>query len=225
MNGIRFIIAERDNRLTTQNSGVYVPGSADTGGIEFYGKLTNVIKLLYRERYTFVLFKCDWFNTNPSRQGSIKHDYHLISFDTNTRWYENDPYILAIQAKQVFYMNDPKLGGGWKVIQSIQHRNVWDIPEKQEFEGDNGDDDVAYLENASFDIPNMGPMQNNNRTLTPYCLDNVPPIEVEIESITVDLGKLPRVDDNESDDEFTLEESDTHSDGGLSTADDDSDLD
>ena len=74
VNGVRFVIAERDDRLTTQNSGVYVSGSADTGGMEFYGKLTNVIKLLYREGYTVVLFKCDWFNTNPSRQGSIKHD-------------------------------------------------------------------------------------------------------------------------------------------------------
>lgn len=90
-----------------------------------------------------MLLKCDWFNTNPSRQWSIKSDYHLISVDTNTRWYENDPYILATQAKQVFYVNDPKLGGGWKVTKSIQYRNVWDIPKKQESEGDS-DDDIVY---------------------------------------------------------------------------------
>ena len=125
----------------------------------------------------------------------------------------------------MLYVNDPKLGGGWKVIQSIQHRNVWDIPEKQESEGDNGDDDIAYQDNATFDIPNMAQMQNNDRILTPYCLYNAPPVEVEIESITIDLGKLPQVDDNESDDDFTIEESNTDNDGGSSTIGDDCDLD
>ena len=122
-------------------------------------------------------------------------------------------------------MNDPKAGGGWKVIQIIQYRNVWDIPEKQEFEGDSSDDDVAYQENSSFDIPNMVQVQNNDHVSMPYCLENVPPVEVEINSIAIDLGYLPRVDEYESDDNSDTEESSTYSDGSSSTTDDNNYLD
>ncbi|KDO39802.1 hypothetical protein CISIN_1g047112mg [Citrus sinensis] len=30
------------------------------------------------------------------------------------------------------YINDPKLGKGWKVVAKVQHRGVWDIQEKDE---------------------------------------------------------------------------------------------
>ncbi|KAM1948029.1 hypothetical protein ACFX15_008273 [Malus domestica] len=238
VNGVKFVVAERDDRLITQNSGVYVPGDVDTGELEFYGKLTSVIELLYRQGYKVVLFKCHWFNTNPSRRGSIKRDYHLISVNTNTRWYDNDPYILATQAKQVFYVADPKAGTGWKVIQRIQHRNVWDIPEKGNSEGDSSDDDVTYQENSSSDIPDMAQVQHIDETLTPYCLENVPPVAVEIDSIIIDLGALPRIDENEfiynyneessidTDDYISNEENSSHGDdSSSSTTDDDSDLD
>lgn len=108
---------------------------------------------------------------NASRRWNIKHDYYLISVDTNTWRYDNDSYILATQAKQVFYINNPKAGGGWKVIQRIQYINVWDVPKKQEFEDDSSDDDVAFQENSSFDIPNMVQVQNNDHISIPYCLD------------------------------------------------------
>ncbi|CAN6704077.1 unnamed protein product [Malus baccata var. baccata] len=62
----------------------------------------------------------------------MKRDYLLISVNTNT-------------PKQVFYVADPKAGNGWKVIQRIQHRNVWDIPEKGDSEGDNRNDDILGL--------------------------------------------------------------------------------
>ncbi|XP_050107863.1 uncharacterized protein LOC126586944 [Malus sylvestris] len=238
VNGVKFVVAERDDRLITQNSGVYVPGDVDTGELEFYGKLTSVIELLYRQGYKVVLFKCHWFNTDPSRRGSIKRDYHLISVNTNTRWYDNDPYILATQAKQVFYVADPKASTGWKVIQRIQRKNVWDIPEKGNSEGDSSDDDVTYQENSSSDIPDMAQVQHIDETLTPYCLENVHPVAVEIDSIIIDLGALPRIDENEfiynyneessidTDDYISNEENSSHGDdSSSSTTDDDSDLD
>ena len=40
-------------------------------------------------------------------------DLHFILINTSNKWYENDPFILAIQAKQVFCCPDmePKRGG------------------------------------------------------------------------------------------------------------------
>jgi hypothetical protein len=48
--------------------------------------------------------------------------------NTSRLWYEYDPFILACQASQVFYLNDTKFGSSWKVVQIMSHRNIYDIP-------------------------------------------------------------------------------------------------
>jgi len=47
---------------------------------------------------------------------------------------------------QVFYLNDPKLGGNWKVVQRMINRNIYDIPTIQE--GDNEEDDQGIRDDA-----------------------------------------------------------------------------
>jgi hypothetical protein len=44
------------------------------------------------------------------------------------KWYESDLFTLACQVAQVFYLNDPKLGGSWKVAQTLTSRNIYYIP-------------------------------------------------------------------------------------------------
>ena len=43
--------------------------------------------------------------------------------------FTEEPYILAIQAKQVFYIKDLVLGGNWEIVQECNHRGIWDVPE------------------------------------------------------------------------------------------------
>ena len=57
---------------------------------------------------------------------------HFTSINVSHKWYPDDPYMLAYQAKQVFYIDDPKLGPNWKVIHKVQHRHLYDIPNKIE---------------------------------------------------------------------------------------------
>ncbi|KAL6133301.1 hypothetical protein ACLB2K_065538 [Fragaria x ananassa] len=45
--------------------------------------------------------------------------------DLNSVWYENELFILATMTKQVFYLDDPAMGEGWKVVQVMSHRNIW----------------------------------------------------------------------------------------------------
>ena len=142
-----------------------------------------MVELLYRQRYKVVLFKCHWFNTNPHRTGSIKRNYHLISVETNTRWYDSDPYILATMAKQVFYLDDPKAGGGWKVVQKMDHRNIYDIPQKEISYDNDNDDGVAYQESSSSDVPNMVEVRNYDVIQTPLIVDGVPPVLIDPKSI------------------------------------------
>ena len=117
VNGVKFLGEARDDKLCTQNNGVHVPGGGESIDIDFYGKLTTVVQLLYEDRYQVIMFKCRWFDTNPNRQGSVKIDHGLLSVNINRTWYDNDPYILANMARQIVYLDDLKAGSGWKVAQ------------------------------------------------------------------------------------------------------------
>ncbi|BBH05387.1 hypothetical protein Prudu_016756 [Prunus dulcis] len=49
VNGVKFLGTTRDDKLCTQNSGVHVPGGRESTDIDFYGKLTTVMQLLYKD--------------------------------------------------------------------------------------------------------------------------------------------------------------------------------
>ncbi|XP_060968720.1 uncharacterized protein LOC133036222 [Cannabis sativa] len=59
--------------------------------------------------------------------------------------FEYEPYILANQAKQVFYLEDPLRGRDWKVVEDISHRQIWDINDNE----DETDVDVVSDSNSS----------------------------------------------------------------------------
>nr|GMD40896.1 AC084762_14 putative transposon protein [Ipomoea batatas] len=87
--------------------------------------------------------KCDWFDIG--KKSCIQHDGIFTSIKVSSFWYKNDPYVLASQAKQVFYLNDPKLGLNWRVVQQFQHRHIYDenevgsIPDDKDDTHDNND--------------------------------------------------------------------------------------
>ncbi|BBN68313.1 hypothetical protein Prudu_373S000400, partial [Prunus dulcis] len=79
INGVKFLGAARDDKLCTQNSGVHVPGGGESTNIDFYGKLTNVVQLLYKDRYQVIMFKCRWFDTTQIGRAVLKStmEYYL----------------------------------------------------------------------------------------------------------------------------------------------------
>ncbi|KAL6218454.1 hypothetical protein ACLB2K_011667 [Fragaria x ananassa] len=118
-----FVTSERDEGHVTQNNGVMVEGL----GFNYYGVLVSVIELIYDKGMHVVLFKCKWFNTDPTKWRSTILDRGLLSVDSNSVWYENEPFILATMAKQEFYLDDPVMGEGWKVVQVMSHKNIWSV--------------------------------------------------------------------------------------------------
>ena len=156
VNGIRFHTKDIDDRHTTQNSGVLVLGDHYEDMIDFYGVLPNVVVLDYIFNNQVVLFKCEWFDTDPNKK-RLQDDGVLRCINVDNKWYEEDPYVLASQAQQIFYVNDPKLGSSWKVVQKVLHRHIFDVPEQtttNDSENDNEDPTIeeAYQENDSTDI-------------------------------------------------------------------------
>ncbi|BBH07194.1 Ankyrin repeat family protein [Prunus dulcis] len=130
--------------------------------------------------------KCRWFDSNPNRPGSVKIDHGLLSVNINRTWYDDDPYILANMATQIVYLDDPKAGSSWKVVQKMDHRNVYAIPEL-----DLTDNDVDNVADQRLESS----MENDAETLRdthviqePFQIQGVSSIEIPIQSITIDLG-------------------------------------
>ena len=128
VNGVRFMSTKRDSKRTTQNSGIFVSGTEE---FNYYGILEEIVKLTFSGAYSVTLFKCKWFNTDPRRKKVIIEN-NITSINTSGEWYKDDPYILANQAKQVFYLDDLLRGTQWKVVESVNHRQIWDIETGEE---------------------------------------------------------------------------------------------
>ncbi|KAG8369182.1 hypothetical protein BUALT_Bualt15G0124600 [Buddleja alternifolia] len=127
VNEVLFHTKDRDTRRTTQNSGLVVEGQHKNRTMEFFGFLHRVVELTYLGGRRTVLFECEWFDIG--RKKTIRGYRHFISIDVSSRWYKNDPFVLPIQVQQVFYINDIKFGKNWQLVQRVQHRHLWELPE------------------------------------------------------------------------------------------------
>ncbi|GJW30593.1 putative transposon, En/Spm-like protein [Tanacetum coccineum] len=111
INGYTFCTKSNDGKVY-QNSGVSVEAAdlhiskevATTRKAFYYGVLQEIWVLDYRFRQ-IPLFKCDWVN---HKAGGVKHDKYLgyTLVDLNSLGHKGDPFILASQARQVFYVKD-----------------------------------------------------------------------------------------------------------------------
>ncbi len=107
-------------------------------------------------------------------------------------------------AKQVFYLDDPAMGEGWKVVQVMSHRNIWSAATL------GGDDESGPSEPITTDQPNE-PYQEESPHVVPDTEDirvNNQHIRAIIGYITVtpsELNSLQR-NPNHDDDGFIDDE-------------------
>ncbi|XP_075504202.1 uncharacterized protein LOC142541586 [Primulina tabacum] len=112
VNGHRFHTI--DVGRSTQDSGVSI--EADTvcqsnandnshtvGRLSYYGVIRDIVLLDY---YSFKvpIFRCDW--ASPGTGIKIEDGFTLVNLHQGLKTFESDPFILASQAKQVFYSRD-----------------------------------------------------------------------------------------------------------------------
>ncbi|PWA38951.1 hypothetical protein CTI12_AA557230 [Artemisia annua] len=168
VNGVKFMVHERDILHTTQGSGVSTPGP---DGDMYYGQLEEILELTYMGNRKVVLFRCKWFDThNPSnptarsRRSYTERGIHHILTDKDA--FRNQQYILATQATQVFYLEDPaRRPPHWKVVEDVHHRKIWHR------------DLVESDQDPSFTLPgycagNMVTGETSNRALRKAFRDN-----------------------------------------------------
>ena len=203
VNGVQFICEQRDSRRRTQNSGVMAHGGRN--GVDYYGVLDLVVELVYGEGMTVHLFKCRWFDTSPQ---SMKTDqYGILSVNTATSSYEDDPFVFATSVKQVFYLDDLAKGDAWKVVNLVHPRNIYRAATLGEAEDQ--EEDVAYQEPNAIGIPDSSTVRLNNfkagrsvriRDEEPRLIDVDPNQETDEDSGDEERHRLPEINSDTEED-------------------------
>jgi hypothetical protein len=145
INGYTFYTKLQDDKSTMQNSGVTLVAtsqefsrSGDARPViaskSYYGVIEEIWELVYNPNLSIPLFRCQWVE---DRGVKVDNDgFTLVDF--NRVGYVDDPFILAKQATQVFYVTDPS-DGRWSIVLSGKRRivgveNVVDEEEYDQFE-------------------------------------------------------------------------------------------
>lgn len=134
VNGFLFRIARIENNLNTQNSGVVVRGDDSTGNIDWFGVIRKIVALEFGLDKEVVLFECDWYDIPPANRnqgrGFKKDKFGIIDIDTTRFRYKDEPYILSIQAEQVFYVKDVNKPN-WSTVVRVKPRNLFAMPQAE----------------------------------------------------------------------------------------------
>jgi hypothetical protein len=88
-----------------QNSGVTLVALAASGDMPqpFYGWIEEIWEVDY-VKFKIPLFYCKWIDNG---RGVQRDEDGFVTVDFSRLGYHDDPFILAKQAKQVFYVVDP----------------------------------------------------------------------------------------------------------------------
>ncbi|KAL0559505.1 hypothetical protein IC582_004118 [Cucumis melo] len=141
INGYQYHTKRRDDIRRVQNSGVsitattmQVSSSKDKNPVmsdmTFYGVIREIWEIDYHQ-LSFILFKCDWVD---NRSGVKVDELGFTIVDLKRIGHKSDSFILATQAKQVFYVQD-SANPEWSVVLTSPQRTI----EEDFFEDEIGD--------------------------------------------------------------------------------------
>ena len=119
----------------TQNSGVIVTAEVSSfasvrdtnlisSHVSYYGVLTNIVELHYLSGNRVILFKCNWWDAINIGNGIKKDEYGFMCLNFELTKCTNEPFVLASQTKQVFYVQNLN-EENWHTVVEIQTRGVY----------------------------------------------------------------------------------------------------
>ncbi|KAF7821161.1 uncharacterized protein G2W53_026616 [Senna tora] len=129
VNGFRFHTRARALGKKTQNSGVLVKGDDLDTAKEYYGVLDHIYELSYMGNRKVYLFKCAWWDVSLLGRGYKIDKYDFISVNTHCSLKTNEPFVLASQAEQVFYVNDI-VDEDWLIVVKTSPRDLFNMPDE-----------------------------------------------------------------------------------------------
>ena len=156
INGHRF--HTEDVLRKTQNSGVTYEALSicrssdrDTRHIAdmvvYYGVIQEIILWDYH-MFQVPIFKCKWAN----KGNGVREDegFTLVNLNVNQSGYRDDPYIMASQAKQVFYSKED-YSSPWSVVMRAPPRGYHELETEEEFVAPLSIPEIEDLGNQSSD--------------------------------------------------------------------------
>jgi hypothetical protein len=121
---VRYNTLARDEGRKTQNSAIM---STDTYGketTEMYANITDIVQLQYissfEVHWCVVLLCCRWYNLF-SRIAKPRADDYFKSINVKAAYQTDEPFILANQATQIFFLEDTyACSDDWRVLQRFE---------------------------------------------------------------------------------------------------------
>ena len=96
------------------------------GHVSYYGVLTNIVELHYLSGNRVILFKCNWWDVINIGKGIKKDEYGFTCLNFERTKCTDEPFVLASQTKQVFYVQNSN-EENWHTVVEIQTREVYDM--------------------------------------------------------------------------------------------------
>ncbi|CAH9130336.1 unnamed protein product [Cuscuta epithymum] len=132
INRYSFCTKFQDDKSSMQNSGVMVVAEAMhfssakdknpvMASVSYYGIIDEIWEIDYTG-FREVVFKCKWVD---NRSGVKIDELGVTLVNLDTLAYTSEPFIMAYQAKQVFYVTDPS-NMRWSVVLQGKHLSVND---------------------------------------------------------------------------------------------------
>ncbi|XP_052622260.1 uncharacterized protein LOC128127643 [Lactuca sativa] len=114
---------------------------------DYYGLLDEVLEVEYQGigRCVVVLFKCTWLN--PTEGVRVDQKHNLVDIKHKSRLRNEDPFILASQAEQVYYAPYPAMKDlkDWWVVVKTKPRGVYDLRQCVTEEDDDEDEEDQFF--------------------------------------------------------------------------------
>ncbi|KAL5840762.1 hypothetical protein ACOSQ4_013370 [Xanthoceras sorbifolium] len=148
-----------EDEKSTQDSGVSIEaetvctitgrdGSQVTKKMVYYGVLRKIFLVDYNQ-FRVPLFKCDWVSRNDVK---VEDGFTLVHLHPRVNKYDRDPFILALQATQVFYSRETDTSS-WYVVLKAPPRGFHDL---EKF------DEHAYMTSAPLDVSQLDSSMDDN---------------------------------------------------------------
>ncbi|XP_019173902.1 PREDICTED: uncharacterized protein LOC109169475 [Ipomoea nil] len=163
INGYTFYTKRQDEKSVVQNSGVTLvaiskdySSAKDTKPIDvamsYYGVIEEIWELDYNV-FKIPLFRCNWVD---NRRGVQIDELGFTLVDFSRLGYHDEPFILASQAKQVFYVSDP-VDNKWSIVLQGK-RSIVGVGDVDEEEYDHFDENPPLsigIQSLSSDEDNL----------------------------------------------------------------------
>uniref|UniRef100_A0A2N9I3Q0 DUF4218 domain-containing protein n=1 Tax=Fagus sylvatica TaxID=28930 RepID=A0A2N9I3Q0_FAGSY len=132
----------------------------------------------------YILTNCEeiapWVE-NQSR-GYRKDEYGFINVDVTRLHYKDDPFILGIQAEQVYYAKDVK-NPNWCAVIRVKPRNLFAMPNKeQEVDDENNvfDNEPYQLNEIPISQHDVGGSEESSEDVIKWCRGDIEGLSIEV---------------------------------------------